>query len=130
MDRTWIAPVPAQGMALHSLVVIGCGDDLELRLSGEGWPPLEIPLRGAQVHTDGEVTLRTSRVDDVNLALEYTSANGLNLTRARLRWDDSCFGGTGIREELEALFTAPRGTKRPHRFDFCVDVVLSLTTRG
>ncbi|WP_159942111.1 hypothetical protein [Nocardiopsis sp. FR6] len=127
MTTAWTIPVPAEGMALRSLVITGSDRDLEVRLGREEVPPVRFPVSDARVTATDDVALDLSRSEDACLSLEYTAAPGLSLIDARVLWDEEFLDTPEVEERLSALFGG--GGEPVPVPDCCLRVELSLAGR-
>ncbi|MUL40229.1 hypothetical protein FZ103_03385 [Streptomonospora sp. PA3] len=126
--RTWSVPVPAEGIAMVSVVIQGSGKDLDLYLRRQGRPALKLPLAGVRVGAADDVELDVTPLDDVSLSLTY-SAPRLLLTAARISWTEDEWNAE-LEEELTALFDDTADDDRTrHELRDCFHVEISLASR-
>ncbi|GLU50528.1 hypothetical protein [Nocardiopsis ansamitocini] len=127
MTREWSPTLPAGGIALAGLSIVGDGKDLEMRVDRPGRTRLVIPLSDAGVSTGEGVTLDVRRIDDRSLSLVYSAPTGLLLTDLHVRWDEDEWT-MSLHDVLATLFGTVRPDSSPSpRLDACVRAEVSLS---
>lgn len=126
--EVWSLALPAGGMPLKELSVIGSGKDLEMHIVREGGPLLVLPLSGVRSSVTEGVVLEVARLGDVSLELAY-EAPELTLTWLRVLWDERDL--PGVAEELNDLFGgAPTARRGRCELSSCVDVDFGLAAQA